>query len=201
MHADDEHLLIIGAIVNADAPTFRQAAGRAPEKVVFQVLGARVFEAKNLAALRVDAGQDVLDGAILAGGVHRLKNQQNGVLVLGVEQTLLPAQGPGMFGEDFLIVLLRLVEGLYPGRPLPEFDFLALANAESLRLDFHGLMTGFEKQYPTCRCRFNTALMIAFRAGSQAQATCRIMSSLPKGLGARRIHSGSSRHWPSTRKR
>ena len=37
--------------------------------------------------------------------------------------------------------------------------------------------------------------------GGLNQATCRIMFSLPKGFGARRMHSGSSRHWPSTRKR
>ena len=54
-----------------------------------QVLGAGLLEAEDLAALRVDAGHDVLDGAVLAGGVHRLKNQQQRVAVWSVEQSLL----------------------------------------------------------------------------------------------------------------
>jgi hypothetical protein len=34
------------------------------------------FETDNLAALRIDAGHDVPDGPVLAGSVHRLKNQE-----------------------------------------------------------------------------------------------------------------------------
>ncbi len=92
MHAHDEHLLIIGAIEDANASTSRQTAGRAPEKVMFQVIGIWLFETENLATLRVDARQHVFDGAVLAAGVHRLKNQQHGVLVPGIQQVLLPAQ-------------------------------------------------------------------------------------------------------------
>ena len=82
MHADDQHLLVIGAVEDADPPAFRQTAGRAPEKIVLQFLGARLLEAENLAALRIDPGHHVLDGAVLAGGVHRLKDQQDGIAVL-----------------------------------------------------------------------------------------------------------------------
>jgi hypothetical protein len=34
MHADDEHLLVLGAIEDADPLAFRQTAGRAPKKIV-----------------------------------------------------------------------------------------------------------------------------------------------------------------------
>jgi len=44
MHANDQHFLVIGTIEDADAPAFGQAARRAPEKIVFQLLGAGLFE-------------------------------------------------------------------------------------------------------------------------------------------------------------
>ena len=44
-------------------------------------VGARVLEAEHLAALRIDAGHHVPDGAVLSGGVHRLKDQQHRIAV------------------------------------------------------------------------------------------------------------------------
>ena len=74
MHSNNKYLLVVGTIEDADAPPFRQMTGRAPKKIVFQFFGARLFKAKNLATLRIYAGHDVPDGAILASGVHTLKN-------------------------------------------------------------------------------------------------------------------------------
>ena len=37
MHANDEHLLVVGTIEDADPPTFGQTAGRAPKKIVLSV--------------------------------------------------------------------------------------------------------------------------------------------------------------------
>ena len=53
-----------------------------------QLLGRGRLEGVHLAALRVDAAHDVLDGAVLAGGIHGLEHQQQRVLVLGVEPLL-----------------------------------------------------------------------------------------------------------------
>ena len=92
MHAGDQNLLVIGAVEDADPPAFGQIAGGAPEKVVFQFGGAGMLEAEHLAALRIDPGHHVLDGAVLSGGIHRLKDQQDGVAVGGVEQLLARAQ-------------------------------------------------------------------------------------------------------------
>ena len=66
--------------------------GRPPQEVVLQFLGAWVLEAEHLATLRVDAGHDVLDHAVLARGVHGLEDQQHRVLVVGIEQVLPLAQ-------------------------------------------------------------------------------------------------------------
>jgi hypothetical protein len=42
MHPDDQHFLIIGTIEDADPPAFRQMTVRAPEKIMFQLVGGRL---------------------------------------------------------------------------------------------------------------------------------------------------------------
>ena len=79
MHADDQHLLVVGPVEDADPPALRQITGRAPEKIVLQFRGAGMFEAEYLAALRIDPGHHVLDGAVFSRRIHRLKNQQDGM--------------------------------------------------------------------------------------------------------------------------
>src|ERR1700748_3299804 len=51
VNADDQHLLIVAAVEDADAPALGQIAGAAPEEIVLQFLGARVLETEHLAAL------------------------------------------------------------------------------------------------------------------------------------------------------
>jgi hypothetical protein len=53
----------------------------------------------KLKTSRVDAGHDVLDGAVLARGVHCLKNQQHSVAVAGIKQTLERAKFFDVPGE------------------------------------------------------------------------------------------------------
>jgi hypothetical protein len=48
---------------------------------MFQLASARMFEAGNFATLWIDPGHDVPDSAVLAGGVHPLKNQQQRIAV------------------------------------------------------------------------------------------------------------------------
>jgi hypothetical protein len=74
MHSDDQHFLVVGAIEDAYLPTFGQPARRAPKKIMFQLVGARLLETYNLTALWIDPRHDVADGAVLAGRVHSLKN-------------------------------------------------------------------------------------------------------------------------------
>lgn len=49
--------------------------------MVLQFRGAGMFEAEYLAALRIDSGHHVLDGAIFSRRIDRLKNQQDGIAV------------------------------------------------------------------------------------------------------------------------
>jgi hypothetical protein len=74
MHAHDQHFFVIGAIEDTDPPAFRKPPRRAPEKIVFQFVGARLFETGDVAASWIYAGHDVSDGAVFSGRVHPLKN-------------------------------------------------------------------------------------------------------------------------------
>ena len=93
MHADDQHFFIVGTIEDADPPAFGKPPRRAPKKVMLQFFGAGLFEARNLAPLWIDPGHDVADGAVLSGGVHPLKNQQQRIAIRGVVELLQCAQG------------------------------------------------------------------------------------------------------------
>ena len=93
----DQHVFVVRAVEDADAAALGQALHAAPQEGVIELLGARLLEAEDLTALRVDAGHHVADGAVLAGGIHRLEHDQHRVAVVGVEQLLrlrqlLPAQ-------------------------------------------------------------------------------------------------------------
>src|SRR5262249_20575537 len=73
MHPRNQHILVVRAVEDADAPALRQRLGDAPEKIMIELFGARLLEGMDLAALRIDARHHVLDRAVLAGRIHRLK--------------------------------------------------------------------------------------------------------------------------------
>jgi hypothetical protein len=107
MYASDEHLLVIGTIEDADLPSFRQPAGSAPKKIVLPFFGARLLETEHLASFRIDTGQDVPDRAVLAGGIHALKNEEQRILAGGIEKLLQRAQLNNVFFQQLSIRLTR----------------------------------------------------------------------------------------------
>ena len=123
MHSNDQHFLVIGTIEDADASALGKAARSAPEEIMFKLLGARLFEAENLAALRIDAGHHVPDGAVFTRRVHALKDQQQRVTVGGKVKLLQRVQLMNVFLEKCLILLRRLAIAIYDRRPLVEVDF------------------------------------------------------------------------------
>ena len=76
MHADDQHFLVVRAVEDADAAALGQRfMHRQRKSWSSSSLDGALNE--NLAALRVDAGHHVLDGAVLPGGVHRLEDSSS----------------------------------------------------------------------------------------------------------------------------
>ena len=108
MNADDEDFLVVGAVEDADFAAFGDDFVITPEIVVVQFFNAGRFEGMDLATLRIDAGHDVLDGAVFTGGVHRLKDEQKGPAVLGVELFLHVAEADDTVLEEALRGLLVL---------------------------------------------------------------------------------------------
>ena len=104
---------------------------------MLQFFGAGLFETENLAALGVDPRQDVPDGTILSGGIHPLENKQQRIFIGRVVKALQGTQRLDVFLQEFLVPFLRLANGLYGCRPLPEVDLFTFLNTEILRVDFH----------------------------------------------------------------
>ena len=155
MHARDQHLLVIGSVEDPDPPPFRQITCGAPEKIVFQLGGAGVFEAEHLTALRVHPGHHMPYGTVFSGGVHRLKNQQQGMAVGCVMQMLQRTQLLDMLLEQRFVLLLRLVNGIDVGRPLPKIDVVAFPDTKVFRMNFHQIP--FRRRWPHGAGRFSLA--------------------------------------------
>src|ERR1035438_7230111 len=132
MHPNNQDFLVVGTIEYTNLPALGKSARRAPEKVMLQLVSARLFEAENLAPLRIDPGHDVPDGAVLAGSVYPLKNQQQRIAVGCAVKLLQRTQPLDVFLQEFLTGLLRFTKGLHNRRPISEFDFFAGPHTEIL---------------------------------------------------------------------
>ena len=102
MHAHHQHLFIIRAVEDSDMPALRQMFGRTPQEIMLQFGLRRRLERVHLTALRIHSRHDVLDGAVFAGRVHGLKDQQHRPTVLGVEFVLQILQAGNVFLQVFL---------------------------------------------------------------------------------------------------
>ncbi len=74
----------------------------------------------DVAALGVDAGEDVTDGAVFTGSVHALKNDEQGFLLAGVKDVLKVGKLLPVFDQNGCGCLLRLVTVGVGGRFLRE---------------------------------------------------------------------------------
>src|SRR5262249_54974527 len=88
MDLHDEDVLVVGAVEDADPSPLRQALHVAPEEVVAEFFGGGFLEAEDLATLRVHAGHDMLDRAVLAGRIHGLEDNEDAVTAIGIKQLL-----------------------------------------------------------------------------------------------------------------
>src|SRR5213592_557596 len=121
MHARHQHVLVVRAVEDRDVPAPRGGAVRAPEEVVRGLLLGRHLEGDDLAAARVDAVHDVLDGAVLARRVHALEHDQHRVAAFGVEYVLELREprdvAPELGARRALVGVLAGVGGVDPIEP------------------------------------------------------------------------------------
>ena len=107
---------------------------------MLQFLRARLLERMHLAALRIDAAHDVLDDAVLAGGVHRLQHDQHRPAVFGVKPLLQFGEPLDALGQHGLGIFF--VDGqpaALGGIVLGQAEFVRLVDAEAFGdvLEFH----------------------------------------------------------------
>jgi hypothetical protein len=105
-----------------DSPSLWETEICVPEKIMFQLLGGRLFETENLTPLRIAPGHHVGDGAVFPCGVHPLKNRQYRILVGGVVKLLQGTQFFNVIFQGSSVCLLGFAERRHGRRPFSEFD-------------------------------------------------------------------------------
>ena len=85
---DRDDVLVVRAVEDADLPPLRRHGVHAPEVVVRKLGCRRRAERVHLDPLRVHAGEDAADDAVLASAVEPLEHEQQAALALGVESLL-----------------------------------------------------------------------------------------------------------------
>jgi len=88
LHLVDQDLLIMGAVEDGDVALGRHAAVDTVQIIMGQIIGAGRLEGLLDDAVRRQAGQNGADGAVLAGGVHGLEDEDDALFFLGVELLL-----------------------------------------------------------------------------------------------------------------
>jgi len=83
-----EDVLVVGAVEDVDHAARGNLGVGSPEEVVARFKRGRHFEGGDVAALGVDAGKDMADGAVFAGCIHTLKDDEQGLALVGVEDVL-----------------------------------------------------------------------------------------------------------------
>ena len=125
MDAHDKHIFIVGAIEDADIAIFGDRFVNAPEKVMREVFLRWLFEGRDVATLGVYSRHDVSNRAVLARGIERLQDDEQGALLLGVKEILQLFEIIEIFYKSrFHIVALITEQGL-TGIVVRKFDLLA----------------------------------------------------------------------------
>ena len=81
---------------------------RAPEKVVGVFDRGGLLERGHRRSLRIQAGEQMPDHAVLAGGVERLKHDEQRLASVGVEEVLQCVYALDMLGDFRRARLMRL---------------------------------------------------------------------------------------------
>src|SRR5438128_573109 len=104
---------------------------------MFELHSAGMLETEHLATLRIDARHDMTDSPILPGRVHRLKNQQQRVLICRVMAPLQRTQLFDVLVQNVAIVFFGFVKRLHQSRPVLEPNSFTLVYKESLAINIH----------------------------------------------------------------
>jgi hypothetical protein len=92
MHPNHDHVLIVGAVEDADNSRRWQSPLHPPQEMMLALLAGRLLERVILHAHGIHEPEDMLDRGSLASGVHALEDEQQAApatgMPLGVELLL-----------------------------------------------------------------------------------------------------------------
>jgi hypothetical protein len=88
VHPDDQHVLVVAAVEDADHPLGRKGLPDPPQEILLRLLVGRLLERRDPESLRVDQPHRVSQGPALARGVHALEHQEGRPAVPDVGDTL-----------------------------------------------------------------------------------------------------------------
>ncbi len=143
VHAHHQHVLVMRAVEDHDLALARRAQVGAPEKIVGELLLARLLEAEHRRPLRIHPAEHVPHDAVLAGGVERLQHDEQGLVAVRVEQVLqlrpcarrcLAMSGAAVLVELVLARVGRIDLRQANLRAGLDHEFLAIVHARFLRL-------------------------------------------------------------------
>src|SRR5438128_7538553 len=81
MHAHDQHVLIVGAIENANDTSAWSDPMHTPEEVMVHFPRCRDFKRTHLASLWIDSGEDLVNRISLATAIHPLQHDEQALMV------------------------------------------------------------------------------------------------------------------------
>ncbi len=136
MHLHDQHFLVVAAVEDRDAAALRQQQRSTPHKVMFQLVLAGSLERMHLDANGVHPRKNALQSPVLARRIHRLKNHQQPIAVVGVHHALQVVELVGVVGQDVLIIVLVFIEVVNLGVQLIELEFSVSVVAEVIGVYF-----------------------------------------------------------------
>ncbi len=112
MHPDDEHLLVVRPVEDADLSARREPLLIPPEEVLIELRVRRDLEALDPHPLWVDAAHHVADRPVLSGRIECLKNDQHAMGVLRGQSRLVLRKQLDPALQEVGTVLLLLDPGL-----------------------------------------------------------------------------------------
>ena len=136
VHLTDQYFFIVAAIENANAPAWWEFVRRAPEKIVIQFFFAGAFEGVDLHALWIDAAHHVLDGAVLASSIHRLKDKQHPMAILGIHLLLKLIDLLLVLSDQAIVVFVILIDVFDLRLCLVDFERAAVRDAIGFQVEF-----------------------------------------------------------------
>jgi hypothetical protein len=139
--AHHQHLLVPGPVVDADLPACRQREDVAAQEILVQFHRVRRLEARDMAALGIDAGEDMLDRAVLPRRVHRLEDAEHRPAILRVELVLHRRERLHATRQQLRRAILVEVEpGGVVGLMVAQAEAIAILHAEAVQHLLDGLV-------------------------------------------------------------